>query len=81
VSSIGLSLSRTRTLGLRAAAIAIGNEIEKGLLAAWGERLQIVIELPLFPGFFLLLALVLGAASRLRAATSTGASILPGSAR
>jgi len=60
VSSIGLSLSRTRTLGLRAAAIAIGNEIEKGLLAAWGERLQIVIELPLFLGFFLLLALVLG---------------------
>src|SRR5262249_4111565 len=34
--------------------------IEKGLLAAWGERLQIVIELPLFLGFFLLLALVLG---------------------
>ena len=60
MSSIGLSLSRTRTLGLRAAAIAIGNEIEKGLLAAWGERLQIVIELPLFLGFFLLLALVLG---------------------
>jgi len=60
VSSIGLNLSRTRTLGPRAAAIAIGNEIEKGLLAAWGERLQILIELPLFLGFFLLLALILG---------------------
>jgi ABC-2 type transport system permease protein len=60
VSSIGLNLSRTRALGPRAAAIAIGNEIEKGVLAAWGERLQIVIELPLFLGFFLLLALVLG---------------------
>src|SRR5262249_57036564 len=47
-------------VGPRAAAIAIGNEIEKGLVAAWGERLQIVIELPLFLGFFLLLALVLG---------------------
>src|SRR5262249_38501566 len=47
-------------VGPRAAAIAIGNEIEKGMLAAWGERLQILIELPLFLGFFLLLALILG---------------------
>jgi len=40
--------------------IAVGNEIHKGLLAAWGERLQILIELPLFVSFFLLVALVLG---------------------
>lgn len=49
-----------RRLGPRAAARAVGNEIIKGLLHAWGERLQIVIELPLFLVFFLLLALVLG---------------------
>lgn len=49
-----------RGLGLRAAAVALGNEVEKGLLHAWGERLQIVIELPLFLVFFLLIALVLG---------------------
>ncbi len=49
-----------RGLGLRAAATAVGNEIEKGLLHAWAERLQIVIELPLFLIFFLLAGLVLG---------------------
>lgn len=38
----------------------MGNEIEKGLFFAWGEHLQILIELPLFLIFFLLLALVLG---------------------
>ncbi len=47
-------------LGLRAGATAVGNEIEKGLLHAWAERLQIVIELPLFLIFFLLAGLVLG---------------------
>lgn len=38
----------------------MGNEIEKGLFHAWGERLQILIELPLFLIFFLLAALILG---------------------
>jgi ABC-type polysaccharide/polyol phosphate export permease len=50
----------SRGLGRRAIASAVGNEIEKGLLHAWGERLQILIELPLFLIFFLLLALVVG---------------------
>ena len=49
-----------RSLGLRAASTAVGNEITKGLLHAWGERLQILIEIPLFLAFLLLLALVLG---------------------
>jgi len=49
-----------RSLGLRAVSTAIDNEVRKGLLHAWGERLQILIELPLFLVFFLLLALVLG---------------------
>jgi len=35
----------TRTL------IAVGNEVHKGLLHAWAERVQILIELPLFIGF------------------------------
>lgn len=52
--------SLRRTLGARAIAIAVGNEIQKGLMHAWGERLQILIELPLFLGFFLLLAVVVG---------------------
>ncbi len=50
----------SRNLGLRSASIAAGNEISKGLLSAWGERLQILIELPLFVIFFLLIALILG---------------------
>jgi hypothetical protein len=50
----------SRGLGRRAIAVAVGNEIQKGLFHAWGERLQILIELPLFLIFFLLLALVLG---------------------
>lgn len=49
-----------RRLGLRTAATAVGNEVEKGLLHAWGERLQILIELPLFLIFFLLAGLVVG---------------------
>jgi len=49
-----------RSLGIREATIAVGNEISKGMLHAWGERLQILIELPLFVIFFLLLSLILG---------------------
>ncbi len=60
MSAVALAVSSNRKLGPRAAAIAVGNEIQKGLLAAWGERLQILIELPLFLSFFLLIALVLG---------------------
>jgi ABC-2 type transport system permease protein len=52
--------SAPRRLGLLAASTAVGNEIQKGLFHAWGERLQILIELPLFLIFFLLAALVLG---------------------
>jgi len=60
MSAIALAARRHRRIGPRAMAIAVGNEIQKGLLAAWGERLQILIELPLFLSFFLLVALVLG---------------------
>jgi ABC-2 type transport system permease protein len=47
-------------LGPRANATGIGNEIYKGLLAAWGERIQILMELPLFIVFFLLFAALVG---------------------
>ena len=46
--------------GLRATAIAIGNEVHKGLLHAWGERFQILTELPLFVVSLLLFALLVG---------------------
>lgn len=44
----------------RAFLIAVGNEVRKGLLFAWSERLQILIELPLFAAFILLLGPLLG---------------------
>jgi ABC-type polysaccharide/polyol phosphate export permease len=39
---------------------AVGNEVHKGLLQAWSERLQILIELPMFAVFILLLGPLLG---------------------
>lgn len=41
-------------------ATAIGNEVAKGLRHAWAERVQIVVELPLFASFVLLIGLLLG---------------------
>lgn len=41
--------------------IALGNEVGKGLRFAWAERLQILIELPMFAVFILLLGPLLGA--------------------
>ena len=41
--------------------IAIGNEVRKGLRFAWSERLQILIELPMFGVFILMLGPLLGA--------------------
>ncbi|MGH2587323.1 MAG: ABC transporter permease [Dehalococcoidia bacterium] len=54
------SLPARRGLGAGAAVRAVGNEVYKGLLAGWGERTQILIELPLFVGFALLMAAVVG---------------------
>lgn len=39
---------------------ALGNEVRKGLRFAWAERLQILIELPMFAAFILLLGPLLG---------------------
>src|SRR5260370_10149937 len=41
-------------------AIALSNEIRTGLLFAWSERLQILIELPMFAVFIILLGPLLG---------------------
>jgi ABC-type polysaccharide/polyol phosphate export permease len=40
--------------------MAVANEVRKGLLHAWSERLQILIELPMFAVFILLLGPMLG---------------------
>ena len=40
---------------------ALGNEIRKGLAFAWSEKLQILIEMPMFAVFILLLGPLLGA--------------------
>ncbi|MEU9207777.1 hypothetical protein AB0D27_07425 [Streptomyces sp. NPDC048415] len=39
---------------------ALGNEVKKGLRFAWSERLQILIELPMFAAFVILLGPLLG---------------------
>jgi ABC-2 type transport system permease protein len=44
----------------RAYLTALGNETVKGLRHAWAERVQILIELPLFGAFILLFAVLLG---------------------
>jgi ABC-type polysaccharide/polyol phosphate export permease len=44
---------------------ALGNEIHKGLLHAWSERLQILIELPFFALIILLLGPLLGQGRRI----------------
>jgi ABC-2 type transport system permease protein len=46
---------------------ALGNEIRKGLLFAWSERLQIAMELPFFAVFILLLGPILGAGHQIAA--------------
>ena len=45
----------------------LGNEIHKGLLFAWSERLQILIELPFFALFVLLLGPLLGQGQQIAA--------------
>jgi ABC-2 type transport system permease protein len=50
----------TRVWTTRPMATAIGNETVKGLRHGWGERLQILIEMPLFVIFVLLLAYTVG---------------------
>ena len=46
---------------------ALGNEVRKGLLFAWSEKLQIALELPFFTVFILLLGPMLGAGHQIAA--------------
>jgi ABC-2 type transport system permease protein len=46
---------------------ALGNEIRKGLLFAWAERLQIAMEVPFFTVFILLLGPLIGAGHQITA--------------
>ncbi|NUR27901.1 MAG: ABC transporter permease [Catenulispora sp.] len=50
---------------------AVGNEIRKGLRFAWSERLQILIELPMFAVFVLLLGPLLGQGHGLATGSTT----------
>jgi ABC-2 type transport system permease protein len=47
--------------------IPLGNEVRKGLMFAWSERLQILMELPFFALFILLLGPLLGAGHQVAA--------------
>lgn len=49
-----------RRLGLVGASRTIGNEVYKGLLSAWQQRNQILVEVPLFLVSFLFVNLLLG---------------------
>jgi len=68
-----MSTTRPRTLAthptwtVARTFTAVGNEIVKGLRHGWGERLQIVIELPLFIAFLLLLSFTAGQAATIAA--------------
>lgn len=46
---------------IRAFGTSFGNETRKGLLVAWSEKLQILLELPFFALFILMLGPLLGA--------------------
>jgi ABC-2 type transport system permease protein len=46
-------------------AIALRNEVRKGLRFAWSERLQILIELPMFAIFIILLGPLIGQANEI----------------
>jgi ABC-2 type transport system permease protein len=57
----------TRLSTARRFLTALGNEARKGLLFAWSERLQIIMELPFFTIMILLLGPMLGAGRQVAA--------------
>lgn len=58
VSPAGASRRRGRV------SIAVGNEVVKGLRHGWAERTQILIELPLFVSFMLMVSFIVGQGQR-----------------
>jgi ABC-2 type transport system permease protein len=61
-----LAMPRTSVAAARFLT-ALGNEVRKGLLFAWSEKLQIAMELPFFAVFILLLGPILGAGHQIAA--------------
>jgi ABC-2 type transport system permease protein len=59
------------TMHLTGYLTALGNEVHKGLRFAWAERLQILMELPMFAAFILLLGPLLGQADHVAAGEVT----------
>lgn len=62
-----MTTTTTRTWTARSTLIAVGNETVKGLRHGWSERLQILIELPLFIVFLLLIGFSAGKADTIAA--------------
>jgi len=60
-------LAPGRAAGMTRFVTALGNEVRKGLLFAWSERLQIAMEVPFFAVFILLLGPLLGAGHQIAA--------------
>lgn len=55
-----MTTTSDKRLGVRGFAIAAGNEVVKGLRHGWAERTQIMIEMPLFITFVLLISFISG---------------------
>lgn len=60
-------MTTTRAWSARRTVTAVGNEVVKGLRHGWSERLQILIELPLFIIFLLLIGFTAGKADTIAA--------------
>lgn len=54
-------------VGVRATLTALAGEIHKGLLSVWRERAQVLVELPLWFGVFLLMNAIVGSGEQLAA--------------
>ncbi|MGH3293713.1 MAG: hypothetical protein ACRDP7_18080, partial [Trebonia sp.] len=63
----GRAARMTRLFTAQRFLTALGNEVRKGLLFAWSEKLQIVLELPFFTIMILLLGPMLGAGHQIAA--------------
>lgn len=62
-----MTAAPSNRLGVGAAVTALANEVHKGLLFVWRERTQVLIELPLWFGVFLLMNAITGSGEQLAA--------------
>ena len=56
-----------RSLGVGAALTALAGEVHKGLLFVWRERAQVLVELPMWFGVFMLTNAIVGSGQQLAA--------------